>query len=138
MPAGDDPDRTVTGRAQLDRLKAGPSSADTTWRLVGNPVMIPPSSPAGGTTTPTTAARSSYGTVTAAAAALIRATNRHVQRVGTDRHGYGVLDVTAERAQMAHYVLSDRTRAGATSSRARPYRTRSGTRKVERVYDPVG
>ena len=38
----DDPDRTITGRAQLDWLKAGLKASDTTWRLVGNSVMISP------------------------------------------------------------------------------------------------
>jgi alkaline phosphatase D len=77
------------------------------------------------------------GTVSAVAAPVIRAANRHVHWVDTDRHGYGVLDLTAERAQMDYYVLSDRTRADATSSWARSYRTRSGTQKVERAYTPV-
>src|SRR5690606_31613866 len=40
--AVDDPDRTLTGRAQLDWLKAGLASSDATWRLVGNSVMIAP------------------------------------------------------------------------------------------------
>jgi alkaline phosphatase D len=38
----DDPDRTITGRAQLDWLKAGLKASDTAWRLVGNSVMISP------------------------------------------------------------------------------------------------
>ncbi len=38
----DDPDRTITGRAQLDWLKAGLKASDTKWRLVGNSVMIAP------------------------------------------------------------------------------------------------
>ncbi|CAM5551222.1 hypothetical protein SVIOM74S_02820 [Streptomyces violarus] len=38
----DDPDRTLTGRAQLDWLKAGLKASDTTWRLVGNSVMVSP------------------------------------------------------------------------------------------------
>ncbi|GJF28727.1 phosphodiesterase/alkaline phosphatase D [Kitasatospora sp. NE20-6] len=38
----DSADRTLTGRAQLDWLKAGLSASDTTWRLVGNEVMISP------------------------------------------------------------------------------------------------
>ena len=38
----DSADRTITGRAQLDWLKAGLSSSDTGWRLVGNSVMISP------------------------------------------------------------------------------------------------
>jgi alkaline phosphatase D len=77
------------------------------------------------------------GTVSAVAAPLIRAANRHVHWVDTDRHGYGVLDVTAERAQMDYYVVADRTDPAAASAWARSYRTRSGTQRVERAYDPV-
>jgi alkaline phosphatase D len=77
------------------------------------------------------------GTVSAIASPIIRAANRHVHWVDTDRHGYGVLDITADRAQMDYYVVSDRTSPNATSSWARSYRTPSGTQKVERTYDPV-
>ncbi|MEV5428845.1 alkaline phosphatase D family protein [Streptomyces sp. NPDC052701] len=219
----DDPDRTLTGRAQLDWLKAGLQASDTTWRLVGNPVMISPFAigslsadlleplarllglpreglalntdqwdgytddrrellahlrahairntvfltgdihmawandvPVDAGTYPLSASAATEfvvtsvtsdnlddlvkvpeGTVSAVAAPVIRAANRHVHWVDTDRHGYGVLDVTAERAQMDYYVLSDRTRRDATSTWARSYRTRSGTQKVERTYDPV-
>ncbi|WP_324783709.1 alkaline phosphatase D family protein [Streptomyces sp. H51] len=219
----DDPDRTITGRAQLDWLKAGLKTSDTTWRLVGNSVMISPFAvgslsadllkplaellglpkeglalntdqwdgytddrrellahlrsnairntvfltgdihmawandvPVDAGTYPLSASAATEfvvtsvtsdnlddivkvpeGTVSAIAAPVIKAANRHVHWVDTDRHGYGVLDVTAERAQMDYYVLSDRTSANATSSWARSYRTRSGTQKVERTYDPV-
>jgi alkaline phosphatase D len=219
----DDPDRTLTGRAQLDWLKAGLTASDTTWRLVGNSVMIAPFAvgsltadllkplaellglpkeglalnpdqwdgytddrrellahlranairntvfltgdihmawandvPVNAGTYPLSASAAtefvvtsvtsdnlddivkvSQGTVSAVAAPLIQAANRHVRWVDTDRHGYGVLDITADRAQMDYYVLSDRTRPDATSSWARSYRTRSGTQKVERAYDPV-
>ncbi|MFF0202981.1 alkaline phosphatase D family protein [Streptomyces sp. NPDC005017] len=219
----DDPDRTLTGRAQLDWLKAGLKSSDTTWRLVGNSVMISPFAigsltadllkplaellglpkeglalntdqwdgytddrrellahlrsnairntvfltgdihmawandvPVNAGTYPLSASAATEfvvtsvtsdnlddlvkvpeGTVSAVAAPLIRAANRHVHWVDTDRHGYGVLDITADRAQMDYYVLSDRTKADATSSWARSYRTRSGTQKVERTYSPV-
>lgn len=219
----DDPDRTLTGRAQLDWLKAGLKSSDTTWRLVGNSVMISPFAigslsadlfkplakllglpqegialntdqwdgytddrrellahlranaigntvfltgdihmawandvPVDAGTYPLSASAATEfvvtsvtsdnlddivkvpeGTLTAIAAPLIRAANRHVHWVDTDRHGYGVLDVTAERAQMDYYVVSDRTKPTATSSWYRSYRTRSGTQKVERTYDPV-
>ncbi|MBD9725691.1 alkaline phosphatase D family protein [Streptomyces caniscabiei] len=219
----DDPDRTLTGRAQLDWLKAGLKSSDTTWRLVGNSVMIAPFAignltadlfeplaellglpkeglalnpdqwdgytddrrellahlranairntvfltgdihmawandvPVDAGTYPLSASAATEfvvtsvssdnlddlvkvpeGTVSALASPLIRAANRHVHWVDTDRHGYGVLDITAARAQMDFYVLSDRTKVGATSSWARSYRTRSGTQKVERTYDPV-
>nr|AAM77916.1 phospholipase D precursor [Streptomyces chromofuscus] len=218
----DDPDRTLTGRAQLDWLKAGLKSSDTTWRLVGNSVMIAPFAigslsaellkplakllglpqeglavntdqwdgytddrrellahlrsnairntvfltgdihmawandvPVNAGTYPLSASAATEfvvtsvtsdnlddlvkvpeGTVSALASPVIRAANRHVHWVDTDRHGYGVLDITAERAQMDYYVLSDRTQAGATASWSRSYRTRSGTQRVERTYDP--
>jgi alkaline phosphatase D len=38
---------------------------------------------------------------------------------------------------MDYYVLSDRTDPDATAQWVRSYRTRSGTQKVERTYDPV-
>ncbi|MFF7444984.1 MULTISPECIES: alkaline phosphatase D family protein [unclassified Streptomyces] len=219
----DDPDRTITGRAQLDWLKAGLKSSDTTWRLVGNSVMISPFAigslsadllrplaellglpkeglalntdqwdgytddrrellahlranairntvfltgdihmawandvPVDAGTYPLSASAATEfvvtsvtsdnlddilkvpeGAVSAVAAPVIRAANRHVHWVDTDRHGYGVLDITAERAQMDYYVLSDKTQANATSAWARSYRTRSGTQKVERTYRPV-
>lgn len=219
----DDPDRTLTGRAQLDWLKAGLTASDTTWRLVGTSVMISPFaigslpasllkplakllglpqeglalntdqwdgytddrrellahlranavrntvfltgdihmawandvpvnagtyplSPSAATEFVVTSVTSDNlddivkvpeGTVSSVAAPLIRAANRHVHWVDTDRHGYGVLDITAERAQMDYYVLSDRTDPAATSAWARSYRTRSGTQKVERAYQPV-
>ncbi|CAL9417169.1 alkaline phosphatase D family protein [Streptomyces sp. enrichment culture] len=221
--AVDDPERTLTGRAQLDWLKAGLTSSDTTWRLVGNSVMVAPFAigslsaellkplaellglpkeglaintdqwdgytddrrellahlrahsirntvfltgdihmawandvPVNAGTYPFSASAATEfvvtsvtsdnlddlvkvpeGTVSAVAAPLIRAANRHVHWVDTDRHGYGVLDITAERAQMDYYVLSDRTKADATAAWARSYRTRSGTQKVERSYSPV-
>ncbi|WP_329216360.1 alkaline phosphatase D family protein [Streptomyces sp. NBC_01485] len=219
----DDPDRTITGRAQLDWLKAGLKTSDTTWRLIGNSVMISPfvigslsadlfkplakllglpqdglglntdqwdgytddrreilahlrSNAIGNTvfltgdihmawandvpvdagTYPLSASAATEfvvtsvtsdnlddivkvpeGTLTAVAAPLIQVANRHVHWVDTDRHGYGILDITAQRAQMDYYVLSDRTKANATSTWARSYRTRTGTQKVERTYDPV-
>ncbi|MEU6774398.1 alkaline phosphatase D family protein [Streptomyces sp. NPDC046759] len=219
----DDPNRTITGRAQLDWLKAGLKASDTKWRLVGNSVMIAPFvigsltadllkplaklldlpqdgiglntdqwdgythdrrelldhlrsnaigntvfltgdihmswandvpvdagtyplSPSAATEFVITSVTSDNlddivkvpeGTVSVVAAPLIEAANRHVHWVDTDRHGYGVLDITADRAQMDYYVLSDRTDANATSKWVRSYRTRSGTQKVERTYDPV-
>ena len=41
-PAVSDPDRTITGRAQLDWLKDGLHTGGAQWKLVGNPVMIAP------------------------------------------------------------------------------------------------
>lgn len=38
----DDPERTITGRAQLDWLKSGLAGSPATWKLVGTSVMISP------------------------------------------------------------------------------------------------
>ncbi|MCX4802153.1 alkaline phosphatase D family protein [Streptomyces sp. NBC_01214] len=38
----DDPERTLTGRAQLDWLKSGLAGSEATWKLVGTSVMISP------------------------------------------------------------------------------------------------
>lgn len=219
----DDPARTLTGRAQLDWLKAGLKSSDTTWRLVGNSVMISPFAigslsadllkplakllglpqeglalntdqwdgytddrrellahlrsnairntvfltgdihmawandvPVDAGTYPLSASAATEfvvtsvtsdnlddivkvpeGTVSAIASPLIRAANRHVHWVDTDRHGYAILDITADRAQMDYYVLADKTKQDSGASWARSYRTRTGTQKVERTYDPV-
>ncbi|WP_228977803.1 alkaline phosphatase [Streptomyces sp. DH12] len=219
----DDPERTITGRAQLDWLKAGLASSDAAWRLVGTSVMISPVAfgslpahllkpvaellglPAGGLAinvdqwdgytddrrellahlqeravrntvfltgdihmawandVPVTAAtypkspsaatefvvtsvtsdnlddilRVPANTASAVAAAAIKAANSHVHWLDMDHHGYGVLDVTTERAQMDYFVLSDRRKPGASAKWARSYRTLNGTQKVERVYSPV-
>ncbi|MFF2654670.1 alkaline phosphatase D family protein [Streptomyces sp. NPDC058045] len=221
--AVDSPDRTITGRAQLDWLKAGLSASQSAWRLVGTSVMISPVAfgsvpakvlapltellglPSGGLAVnvdqwdgythdraelighlrdhairdtvfltgdihmawanevPVTA--STYpkspsaatefvvtsvtsdnvddflhvpaGTVSTVAEAAIRAANRHVKWLDMDGHGYGVLDLTAARAQMDYFLVSDRGDPDATSSWARSYRTPRGTQQMERAEAPV-
>ncbi|MEU7005991.1 alkaline phosphatase D family protein [Streptomyces sp. NPDC046332] len=219
----DDPERTITGRAQLDWLKSGLASSDATWKLVGTSVMISPvafgSLPAQllgplaellglpkeglainvdqwdgytddrkellahltqrsvrntvfltgdihmawATDVPVKAAtyplsqsaatefvvtsvtsdniddllHVAPGTLSVVAAGAIKAANRHVKWVDMDNHGYGVLDVTAEHSQMDYYTVSDKTKPDATTAWARSYRTKNGTQRVERVYQPV-
>ncbi|WP_418956547.1 alkaline phosphatase D family protein [Streptomyces tritici] len=219
----DDPERTITGRAQLDWLKAGLAGSDAAWKLVGTSVMISPVAfgslpahlleplaellglpkeglainvdqwdgytddrrellnhltqqavrntvfltgdihmawandvPVKAATYPFSASAATEfvvtsvtsdnlddllkvapGTLSVVAAGAIRTANRHVKWVDMDHHGYGVLDVTAERSQMDYYTVSDKTRQDATAAWTRSYRTRSGTQKVERVYTPV-
>ncbi|MFE7124663.1 alkaline phosphatase D family protein [Streptomyces sp. NPDC057617] len=221
--AVDDPERTITGRAQLDWLKAGLAGSDTAWKLVGTSVMISPVAfgsvpahllgpiaellglpkeglavnvdqwdgythdrkellthltqrgirntvfltgdihmawanevPVTAATYPLSASaatefvvtsvtsdnlddilRVPAGTVSVVASAAVKLANRHVKWVDMDHHGYGVLDVTAERAQMDYYTVSDRTDPGATTSWARSYRTLSGSQRVERADQPV-
>ncbi|MFD6435239.1 alkaline phosphatase D family protein [Streptomyces venezuelae] len=219
----DDPDRTITGRAQLDWLKSGLAASDAAWKLVGTSVMITPVAfgslpahllkplaellglpgeglaintdqwdgytddrkeliahlrdnkihntvfltgdihmawandvPVKAATYPFSASAATEFVVTSVssdniddmlhvaphtvslvAAGALKAANRHVKWLDMDSHGYGVLDVTAERSQMDYYVVSDRTDPAATSSWARSYRTLNGTQKVERVHAPV-
>ncbi|GGV39872.1 phosphodiesterase/alkaline phosphatase D [Streptomyces longisporoflavus] len=219
----DDPDRTITGRAQLDWLKAGLAASDASWKLVGTSVMISPvafgsvpahllepiaellglpseglaingdqwdgytddrkelishlvdnavrntvfltgdihmawandvpvraatypASPSAATEFVVTSVTSDNvddllhvapHTLSLVAVGAVKAANRHVKWLDMDSHGYGVLDVTAERSQMDYYVLSDRKDPRATSRWARSYRTLSGTQKVERAYSPV-
>ncbi|MEV7723719.1 alkaline phosphatase D family protein [Streptomyces sp. NPDC087917] len=221
--AVDDPERTITGRAQLDWIKAGLAGSDATWKLVGTSVMISPVAfaslpahllgplgkllglPEGGlavnvdqwdgytddrkellghlkdrgvkntvfltgdihmawanevpvnmATYPGSGTAATEFVVTSVtsdniddilhvaphtvslvAEAAIKAANWHVKWLDMDSHGYGVLDVTAERAQMDYYVVSDKRRSDATSAWARSYRTPNGSQKVERVYQPV-
>ncbi|MFJ2770216.1 alkaline phosphatase D family protein [Streptomyces sp. NPDC087300] len=219
----DDPDRTITGRAQLDWLKSGLTASDAAWKLVGTSVMISPVAfgslpahfleplaellglpkeglainadqwdgytddrkellnhlrdnnirntvfltgdihmawandvPAKAATYPLSRSVATEFVVTSVtsdnvddmlhvaphtvslvAVGAIKAANRHVKWLDMDSHGYGVLDVTAERSQMDYYVLSDRKDPRATSSWARSYRTLNGTQKVERADAPV-
>ncbi|MFZ3571075.1 alkaline phosphatase D family protein [Streptomyces sp. BH097] len=221
--AVDSPERTITGRAQLDWLKSGLTASDARWKLVGTSVMISPVafgslpahiagplaellglpkeglainvdqwdgythdraelithlrenavrdtvfltgdihmawandvpvkaatyplSPSAATEFVVTSVTSDNlddilhvapDTLSTVAEGAIKAANRHVRWLDMDRHGYGVLDVTAERTQMDFYVVSDRADRNATSAWQRSYRTRTGTQKVERADAPV-
>lgn len=221
--AVDDPERSITGRAQLDWLKAGLAGSDATWKLVGTSVMISPVAfgalpahllaplaellglpkeglavnvdqwdgytddrkelishlrdrsvtntvfltgdihmawandvPVKAATYPLSASaatefvvtsvtsdnlddilRVAPQTVSVVAAAAVKAANRHVKWIDLDSHGYGVLDVTAERSQMDYYAISDKTKKDATASWVRSYRTLSGTQKIQRADRPV-
>ncbi|MFJ8956569.1 alkaline phosphatase D family protein [Streptomyces sp. NPDC102381] len=221
--AVDSPERTITGRAQLDWLKSGLTASDARWKLVGTSVMISPVafgslpahiagplaellglpeeglainvdqwdgythdraelishlrehavrdtvfltgdihmawandvpvkaatyplSPSAATEFVVTSVTSDNlddilhvapDTLSTVAEGAIKAANRHVRWLDMDRHGYGVLDVTAERTQMDFYVISDRADQSATSAWQRSYRTLTGTQKVERADSPV-
>ncbi|MEB8340376.1 alkaline phosphatase D family protein [Streptomyces endophyticus] len=221
--AVDSPERTITGRAQLDWLKSGLTASNARWKLVGTSVMISPVafgslpahiagplaellglpkeglainvdqwdgythdraelishlrehavrdtvfltgdihmawandvpvkaatyplSPSAATEFVVTSVTSDNlddilhvapDTLSTVAEGAIKAANRHVRWLDMDRHGYGVLDVTAERTQMDFYVISDRADRSATSAWQRSYRTLTGTQKVERADAPV-
>ncbi|MFJ4780910.1 alkaline phosphatase D family protein [Streptomyces sp. NPDC088762] len=219
----DDPERTMTGRAQLDWLKSGLAGSDATWKLVGTSVMISPVAfgslpahllaplakllglPEGGiavnvdqwdgytddrkellghlrdrnirntvfltgdihmawanevpvnmATYPGSGTAATEFVVTSVtsdnlddilhvpadtaslvAESAVKAANWHVKWLDMDAHGYGVLDVTAERSQMDYYVVSDKRNQDASAAWTRSYRTLNGTQKVERAYQPV-
>ncbi|MEU9038467.1 alkaline phosphatase D family protein [Streptomyces sp. NPDC048352] len=219
----DDPERTITGRAQLDWLKSGLAASNATWKLVGTSVMISPVAfgslpahllkplahllglPEGGiavnvdqwdgytddrkellehlkdrnikntvfltgdihmawandvpvnmATYPGSGTAATEFVVTSVtsdniddmlhvaphtlsvvAEGAVKAANWHVKWLDMDSHGYGVLDVTAERSQMDYYVVSDKRRQDASASWARSYRTLNGTQRVERADQPV-
>ncbi|OEU97107.1 alkaline phosphatase [Streptomyces oceani] len=219
----DDPNRTLTGRRQLDWLKSGLSASEATWRLVGTSVMISPVAfgsvptkllgplaellgvPRGGLAVnvdqwdgytddrrellshlrdnridntvfltgdihmhwanevPVSAAdypqeepvatefvvtsvtsdnvddilRAPPNTLSGVAESAVRAANRHVRWLDMDAHGYAVLELSAEHAQMDFYALSDKTDPEATSAHLRSYRCRSGHPGLERTDHPV-
>ncbi|MFG2140643.1 alkaline phosphatase D family protein [Streptomyces sp. NPDC048650] len=221
--AVDDPGRTITGRAQLDWLKAGLERSDTAWRLVGTSVMIsqvafgsipahllgpladilgvpkeglaintdqwdgytddrrellahlsdrgidntvfltgdihmawandvpreaatyPHTRPVATEFVVTSVTSDNVDdilhvaphTISLAGVAAIRAANRHVKWLDMDSHGYGVLDVSAERTQMDYFGVSDKADPNATSTLLRSYCTRTGTQQLEKAAGPV-
>ncbi|TNY34882.1 alkaline phosphatase [Thermomonospora catenispora] len=219
--AVDDPDRTITGDAQMRWLKEGlsASAGETRWRLVGNSVMISPVTigsvpahllgplarllgvPAGGypinpdqwdgytadrqellghlhderidntvfltgdihtswandvpltaatyPLTPSVATEMVVPSVTSdnvddflnvpprtlslAAEAALALTNRHVRWSELDSHGFGVIELTAERARMDWFKLSDRTRRDAAAAPLASFAVGSGTQRLTRL-----
>ena len=76
-------------------------------------------------------------TATLAAEATLQANNRHVKYLNFDDHGYSVLDVTPERAQMDYFVIGDKTKPDTDSHWTASWRTKAGTQKVEAAPGPV-
>ncbi len=68
----------------------------------------------------------------------IKANNRHIRYLNFDDHGYSVLDLDRERAQMDWFVISDRTDPDATVRWDASWVTRSGTSRIEPADAPVG
>ena len=72
-------------------------------------------------------------TTSLAVESAIVAANRHIRYLEFDSHGYSVLDLTPERAQMDWFYLSDRTDRAATSRRGASFVVTAGTQTVHRV-----
>jgi len=65
------------------------------------------------------------------------ATNHHIRFVELDSHGYGVLEVTPEAAQMDWFFVTDRRDPAAGSRRVAGYRVAAGTARVEPAAAPL-
>ena len=76
-------------------------------------------------------------TATRTIEAGLMANNRHIKYVNFDDHGYSVLDVTPERAQMDWYVLEDKTQRGTGASCDASWVTVAGSGTVAAADGPV-
>lgn len=63
--------------------------------------------------------------------------NRHIKYLDFDNHGYSVLDITPERAQMDWYVIGARDDANTSIEWSTSYETIAGTGRVTAVDAPV-
>jgi alkaline phosphatase D len=67
----------------------------------------------------------------------ILANNRHIKYLDFDNHGYSVLDITPERAQMDWYVIGARDDANTSIEWSTSYETIAGTGRVTAVDAPL-
>ncbi|MFC6288242.1 alkaline phosphatase D family protein [Nocardioides sp. GCM10027113] len=77
-------------------------------------------------------------TATRAIEATLMANNRHIKHINFDDHGYSVLDVTPERAQMDWFVLADKTDPDSAAAWETSWATATGSGSVARADGPVG
>jgi alkaline phosphatase D len=77
-------------------------------------------------------------TSTLAIEATLQANNRHVRYLNFDDHGFSVLDVTPERAQMDWWVVADKTRRDTPAHWSSSWATDAGTQRVRPAEAPVG
>jgi alkaline phosphatase D len=77
-------------------------------------------------------------TASLAVEAAITANNRHVKYLDFDSHGFCVLDLTSQRAQMDWFVIGDRADRNTAITWSRSFRTLAGTGRVTEAGSPVG
>jgi alkaline phosphatase D len=77
-------------------------------------------------------------TASVAVEGAITANNRHIKYLDFDSHGFCVLDLTSQRAQMDWFVIGDRKDKGTPISWSRSFATKAGTGRVVEVGGPVG
>jgi len=76
-------------------------------------------------------------TTSVAVEQVIKANNRHIKYLDFDSHGFSVLDLTPERAQMDWYVIGDRADRRTPITWSVSWATRAGTGRIEQVGEPV-
>ncbi|MFI5497335.1 alkaline phosphatase D family protein [Actinoplanes sp. NPDC051859] len=76
------------------------------------------------------------GPLSKLAADLVRATNPHVKWMETDGHGYGVVEVTADRCRMDWYHLADRTRRDTATKWVTGWSVGAGSAKLRKESAP--
>ena len=69
-------------------------------------------------------------TTTLAIEAGLMASNRHIKYINFDDHGYSVLDVTPERAQMDYFVIEDKTDPDTGARHEASWQTLAGSGQV--------
>ena len=78
------------------------------------------------------------GATSTAVEETIKANNRHIKYLDFDEHGFSVLDLTPERAQMDWFIISDRADRDATITWTTSYAAPAGSSRVVSVDHPVG
>ena len=69
---------------------------------------------------------------------VILANNRHIKYLNFDDHGFSVLDITSQRAQMDWFIIGDRKDKSTPVTWTRSLATTAGTGKIHEVDGPVG
>ncbi|MBJ7358782.1 alkaline phosphatase D family protein, partial [Nocardioides sp.] len=77
-------------------------------------------------------------TTSLAVEAAILANNRHIKYLNFDDHGFSVLDITSQRAQMDWFVIGDRADPNTPVTWTRSMATKAGTGRLHEVEGPVG
>ncbi|MFJ9324603.1 alkaline phosphatase D family protein [Streptomyces globisporus] len=75
--------------------------------------------------------------VSGAGETALRNSNPHIKWIDMDSHGLGIIDVTAERAQMDYFTI-DKANKNSPTRWTRSFATRSGTQMIKEAEEPVG
>ncbi|TQL70316.1 alkaline phosphatase D [Nocardioides albertanoniae] len=68
---------------------------------------------------------------------IIKTANRHVRHLNFDDHGFSILDVTRNRAQMDWWTIGERRDSNTTATWSTSYATATGSNRIHRVTEPL-